>query len=67
MRPMPITVAREETKKKLVDVLNNSGVPAFVLVDILQNLLLELRQIERQQLEADRQKYEAELDEDENL
>ena len=62
----PITVAREEARQAITQAINEhgQGLPAFVLVDILQNLLLELRQIESQQLSGDMQRYQESLEEE---
>ena len=59
----PITVLREEARQRITDAVNESGngLPAFVIVDIVQNILLELQNIERQQLEQDTMRYNESL------
>ena len=39
----PITVQRFECLAKLVDVLNDNSLPAFVKVEIMERILNELR------------------------
>lgn len=58
----PITVAYEDCKKNIVDVVNQSGLPAFVIESILKDSLLEVRDIVRRQYEKDKKDYEAALE-----
>ena len=43
MIPKPITVARRDYMKGIVDLTNNSGLPTFVVVEVLEKTLKELR------------------------
>lgn len=54
----PITMVREETKKALADVINNSGLPPFVIEPILVEFLNETRYAAQQQYEAEKAQYE---------
>lgn len=49
----PITVARQELIDKICDIINKSGLPAFVVINILKNVLGELEVLEQQQLQRD--------------
>ena len=54
----PITVVREEIKAKIADVINTSGLPAFIIEPILQDFLVEVRNVAKHQYEYDKQQYE---------
>ena len=56
----PITVARQEFIESTVISINQSGLPAFVLAEVLQGLVNTLRQQEQQQLERDMEAYKKE-------
>ena len=60
----PITIAYEEFKQQLADLINNSGLPIFMIEPILQNYLSEIRTLIRRQYEIDKGSYEASLVED---
>lgn len=48
----PFTLRVQETEEKLVKILNESKIPAFVLKIILQNLFNQLNEIERNETET---------------
>lgn len=58
---MPITVAREEFVRKIVATINESNLPYFVIESILKDFLNEIHAASIKQLEADRRKYNSEL------
>ena len=59
----PITIIREEMRESFANIINsNTNVPAFIIVDILEKLLFELKEIEHTQLENDKRIYEKSLD-----
>ncbi len=60
----PITVAYEDCKKNIVDIINQSGLPAFAIESILKDSLLEIRDIARNQYEKDKMNYEIALNND---
>lgn len=49
----PITVARQEFTQSLVNLVNNSGLPAFVMRQSLAQMDQALAQLEQAQLEKD--------------
>ena len=57
----PITVVREEMKAKIADIINTSGLPAFVIEPILNDFLIEVRNVAKHQYEYDKQQYEMAL------
>lgn len=57
----PISVARAEFVSSLATIINNSGLPAFVLESILKDAHFELQVIAQKQLEEDRIQYEQAL------
>lgn len=62
----PVTIMREELKASIVKAINESNLPAFVAADIIERILGELRQLERQQYEQDLRRYESECEVDAN-
>ena len=59
----PATMLQREFREKIVTAVNESNLPAFVLVPILEQALAEVRTIEAQQYEKDRAEYENSLEE----
>ena len=53
----PITIIREEVKAQIAAAINNSGLPAFVIEPILQDFLMEVRNVAARQYEYDKQQY----------
>ena len=54
----PITVAREDFATALINLVNDSGLPAFVMSDILKNAVKELERLEGEQYQLDKQAWE---------
>lgn len=55
----PITIIRDELKTSFANLINaNTNLPAFIIVDILESLLRELKTIEQSQLQNDKLIYE---------
>lgn len=61
---IPITVARQAYIEKICDITNNSGLPAFVIADVLEKALAEVRKMEQDQLAKDMQEYTRARDEE---
>lgn len=57
----PITVVYEELKEKLADLINTSGLPAFMIESILKDYLNETRIVAERQFRMDKAKYEQSL------
>lgn len=55
----PITVARNEFSEALVSLVNNSGLPAFVMRQVLAQMDSALSQLEQAQLEKDKAEWES--------
>ena len=53
----PITLRREEFVNELVKLVNDSGLPAFVLRDILRDVTVQVDNLARQQYEADKKAF----------
>ena len=60
----PITILRDEFVQTVVNAINESHLPAFVLADSLEPMVATLRQQEMNQLVADKEKFEAETKEE---
>jgi hypothetical protein len=56
----PITVAREEFIETMINTINESGLPAFVIADILTDLLSAINELKVQQYKKDLEAYKAE-------
>lgn len=63
----PATLLQREFKDNLVKIINESNLPAFVLVPILEQALAEVKDIEEKQFEADKAAYEEKANADNNL
>lgn len=57
----PITIAREEFANNLVNTINTSRLPLFVVEYILKDVLGEVHRVSMKQLQEDKTKYEAEI------
>lgn len=53
----PITLVREDFITGVAMLINQSGLPLFVIEDSLRQLLNSVSELARQQLEQDRQAY----------
>jgi len=58
----PISVKYEEFKQGLLSLINNSGLPAFMIEPILQNYLAETQMLAKRQYELDKSEYEKSLE-----
>ena len=54
----PVTVVREELRQKITSAVNESNLPAFVVADMFDGFLRELRTLERQQYQNDLENYQ---------
>lgn len=57
----PFTLIYEDFRQKMADLINNSGLPPFVVESILQNYLYETRDVARRQYQHDKIQYEKNL------
>lgn len=55
----PITVSRQDYITSICDLTNNSGLPAFVVIDVLESVLRELRPMVENEYKRDKAAYEA--------
>lgn len=58
----PVTVARAEFVSNLTDLINGSGLPAFIIEPILKDFLNDVRAIAQRQLEQDTIQYQQMLE-----
>lgn len=54
----PVTLVIEETKTKLAEIINTSGLPPFVIEPILNTFLQEAHVASKRQYEIDKLQYE---------
>lgn len=57
----PITVVYEDFKQELANLINNSGLPAFIIESVLQRYLEETRIAMQKQYQLDKAQYEKTL------
>ena len=55
----PLTVARNDYMTALCDLTNNSNLPAFVIVEVLESILREVRPMMETELKRDMVTYRA--------
>lgn len=53
----PITVAAEEFHNDLIDLINNSGLPFFIIESMMKDLMQEIHSASEKQLMIDKEKY----------
>lgn len=58
----PITLIREDFINEIVDTCNNSGLPFFMIEDIMKDLIQNIHAAAQQQLEQDRANYKKSLE-----
>ena len=58
----PLTVARQEFAENIVELINNSGLPAFVALEILKSCEVELNTLAQKQYEQEKAEYEKSLE-----
>jgi hypothetical protein len=54
----PITLVREDFINNIVDLCNNSGLPFFMIEDVLKSLVQEIHAASIHQIESDKKQYE---------
>ena len=54
----PVTIVREELKNTIRNAVNKSGLPAFVVADMMEAFLTELRILEKRQYDEDLAHYQ---------
>lgn len=54
----PLSITYEEFKKNMLDVINNSGLPAFIIESVLHNYLIEIKAVAQKQYQSDKEEYE---------
>ena len=57
----PITVARKDLLEDIVSAINKSALPAFIVSELLKNVLLSVDKLAVEQLERDTREYEEAL------
>lgn len=57
MKNKPISVARREYIQSVVDLTNNSGLPMFTIVDILDGILKDARNLAETEYQRDLAAY----------
>ena len=57
----PITLVHEEFVSDLTNIINNSKLPAFIIVPILKDLHLEIKAMSKRQLARDKEIYNQSL------
>jgi len=53
----PITILREEFKRGMAELINGSGLPYFLIEDVLKDYLVQVSTFARQQYEIDLKTY----------
>lgn len=61
MTQKPITVARMDYMQKIADISNESGLPAFIMLEVIERFKSQLEQLADQQLAQDQRAYQEAL------
>ena len=59
----PFTVACEDFKQELTNIINDSGLPALVIEFVLRDYLSEVKMVAQNQYRSDKARYETALKE----
>jgi hypothetical protein len=57
----PLTMVHADFKQELADLINRSGLPAFVVEYVLQDYLNEIKALSKRQYQLERAEYEKSL------
>lgn len=57
----PITIIADDFLNNIVDLINNSGLPYFIIESILKDCVDKVHMASQQQLKLDKKHYEQEL------
>ena len=60
----PLSVAREDFVNELVELINNSGLPMFVVLDVLKGATEEVNDAAARQYEQEKMEYEKSKEEE---
>lgn len=63
----PITILIEEYKKNLTDLINNSELPAWLIILLTDPLMDQVRSLADKQAREDKQNYELSLTKEETI
>lgn len=58
MNPKPITVAREDYAKEIIELTNTTPLPAFAKIDILNGIVKSLEQVAMQEYQAEKEAWD---------
>lgn len=61
----PLTLVAYDFENSLIDTINNSGLPAFIIRPMLERILTSVKQAEQRQLKVDMEAYEQSLKKEE--
>lgn len=61
----PLSIRKEEFEQGLVQLINNSGLPSYIIEPIMKAYSLEVKELCRTQTENERQQYREALKEQE--
>lgn len=58
----PSTIIYEEFKQDLANLINKSGLPAFIIEPVLKDYLTEIKALAQRQYQMDKSEYEKSLE-----
>ena len=58
----PASLLQREFEEKIIDAINTSSLPAFVLIPVLEQAVRELERLKEEQYKADLAAYEVKED-----
>ncbi len=61
----PANLIADETRQKITNVINNSGLPAFILEPIIKDLYNQIAYLKKNELENSKKEYSKSLEEGE--
>ena len=58
----PTILKLKELEQEVIEIINNSGIPAFILKPTFERILSQLQTIEQQELENETKKYNEKIE-----
>lgn len=62
----PISLIIDETRRSLISICNNSGLPTFILEPMVKDIYQEIKLLANEQLKQDTEEYNNSLVEEQN-
>lgn len=59
-----LIIARMEYAQQIISACNNSGLPAFIMADVIKDVLTKLKRLADEEYQRDLQEYQAQVEQE---